>query len=713
MLPFPSVPPPFASPLPPDMAVQRDTAPDRVICRSCTEEVLNPSSRRYRYPFTHCAHCGPRLTLATRSHQTRNGIAAHFTRCASCQAEYDDPADRHYHVETTACPDCGPHASLIRLDGGRARFQQHSLLDDVDAACSLIQRGEVVAIKGPGGYQLACDASNAAAVARLRRAKQNGAKPLPLMARDLHVIAAYCAISLDEELQLTSPQGPIVVLRAMGEDRLPSEIAPGLGTLGFMLPTTALHLLLLQRMGRPMVMTSGNLSGEPQIIDDAEARQKFGVAITYALIHDQPLAARLEDSVIRVMAGRPRILRRARGFTPWPIKMPAGFEHTGRLLAMGDDRKTAFCLVKNGEAIPSAHYGALEDLDAREDYPRAICRFRQICDHDMTAIAFDNHPDQISSDMARNYAEHEKLSAFEVQHHHAHLAACLAENRHSLNAPPVLGITLDGHGWGADGQFWGGEFLLADYRQCQRLATLKPVAMPAGEMALGDPWRALYAHLTAAIGWRELAAFETLELYRHLEHRRAAFETLEQKRNTRRTTACGMLFDAVAAALGLCGGGRSYEDEPAMRLEALAEEAWRSGAGGEHPWPIAFPAARGSALPSIDLGGMWRALLRDLACDTPASVIAARFHTWLAATISAAARKLMRRGGDEKARYSVVALSGGCFQNRILLEDAKHLLSQDGFVVLTHALIPPHDGGLALGQAAIGAIRLMDAQQPA
>ena len=695
------------------MAVGLDTAPDRVICHSCAEEVLNPSSRRYRYPFTHCAHCGPRLSVAARSHQARNGMAAHFTRCSPCQAEYDDPPDRHYHVETTACPDCGPHASLIRLDGGKARFEQHSVLDDVDAACSLIQRGEVVAIKGPGGYQLACDASNAAAVTRLRRAKQNGAKPLPLMARNLHVIASYCAISRDEELQLTSPQGPIVMLRAMGEDRLPPEIAPGLNTLGFMLPNTALHLLLLQRMSRPMVMTSGNLSGEPQIINDGEARHKFGIAITYALIHNQPLAARLEESVIRVMAGRPRILRRARGFTPLPMKMPAGFERAGGLLAMGADSKAAFCLVKNGEAIPSAHYGGLDGAEAREDYPRTICRFRKICGHDMTAIAFDRNPDQITSDLARNYAAHEKLSMFEVQHQHAHLASCLAENRYSLNAPPVLGVTLDGHGWGMNGQFWGGEFLLADYRHCQRLATLKPVAMPEGH-GLRDPWHALYAHLTGAIGWQQVAAvFGGVDLCRHMEDLRAAFEAQAQKRDARRTTACGMLFDAVAAALGLCEGSQSYEDEPAMRLEALAEETWRSGAGREPAWPIAFPAASDSAPPSIDLADMWRALLGDLASGTPAAVIAARFHAWLSATVAAAARKLMRRDRDEKARYAVVALSGGCFQNRILLEETKHLLSQDGFVVLTHALMPPHDGGLALGQAAIGAARLMDAQRRA
>jgi hydrogenase maturation protein HypF len=446
------------------------------------EELLKPSSRRFRHPFAHCAHCGPRLSLSRRQPCAcaTAGATGPFSRCASCQKDYDDPASRHYRVETVSCRECGPKASLVRFDGRRMGFEQHSRLDDVDAACSLIQRGEVIAITGLGGYQLACDATNAAAVARLRRAKQNGNRPLPLMARDLHVIAAYCAISLDEELQLTSPQGPIVVLRAMGEERLPAEVAPGLSTVGFMLPTTALHFLLLQRMRRPVVMTSGNLSGEPQIIDDEEASQKLGIAITYALVHNLPLAARLEDSVVRVMAGRPRMLRRGRGFTPWPVKLPAGFERASKLLAMGDDSKSAFCLVKNGEAIPSAYYGDLDEGDAREDYPKEICRFRKVCDHEMAAIAIDRDPDQVSSCLARNYAAHEKLNVVEVQHHHAHLAACLVENRYSLNAPPVLGVTLDGNGWGADGHFWGGEFLLADYRQCQRLATLEPVTLPAG-----------------------------------------------------------------------------------------------------------------------------------------------------------------------------------------------------------------------------------------
>ena len=688
---------------------------DRVICRACVEEVLSASRRRYRYPFTHCHQCGPRLSVIVklpfqRAHTTMAG----FTPCPFCQAEYADPTSRHYRSETIACPKCGPRSRLVRFDGRPVNFEQHFVLDDVDATCSLIQKGEVVAIKALGGYQLACDATNAAAVMRLRRAKQNMTRPLPLMARDLHVISRYCAIGVDEELQLTGAQGPIVILRATGRERLPAEVAPDLTTVGFMLPTTALHLLLLQRMSRPVVMTSANLSGEPRIVDDEEAHQKLSVAVTYALVHDQPIANRVDDSVVRVMAGRPRVLRRARGYAPSALKLPAGFEQASDPFAVGADNDTMYGLVRNGEVILSPHYGALREKQDCVDYRDAICHYRHLMDHEMSAIALDPSARSCASHLAREYASHVNLRLIPVDPQHAHVAACLAENGHPLDAPPALGIVLDRPGLSGPPAAGGGDFLLTGYRDCQRIGALKPVVMPAE--AAGEPWRSLLAHLTAAMGWREFAkAFRQLELFSYLESRPRLEASIAMQRPARGgTSSCGLLFDAVAAALGLCRERQHYEGEAAMQLEAMVDQATLEDDDPERRYPVVVTKPRGAALPFIDPAGMWQDLLRDRMRNTPTPVIAARFHGWLVASITAMAGKLAGRGKEGQLRTPVVALTGACFQNRILLEETGHLLRKSGFTVLSHALVPPHDGGLALGQAAAGAARMLEeAQSPA
>jgi len=693
---------------------------DRVVCRACTEELLSPSRRRHRYAFAHCSQCGPRLSITARLPYLRaHTTMAGFTPCASCQAEYADPASRHYRTETISCPKCGPRATLIRFDGRPVNFEQHFVLDAVDAACSLIQKGEVVAIKALGGYQLACDASNAAAVIRLRRAKQSATRPLPLMARDLHVIARYCAIGFEEELQLTGAQGPIVILRTTGQERLPEDVAPDLATVGFMLPTTPLHVLLLQRMSRPVVMTSANLSGEPCIVDDEEARQKMRVAVTYALVHDQPIVSRVDDSVVRVMADRPRVLRRARGYAPSPLKLPPGFERASDLSAVGADRDTVFGLVRDGEVILSPYYGNLRDKQDCAAYSDAICNYRQLHSYEMSAVALDAAATSFASHLARNYGAHAKLRLIDVDPQHAHIAACLAENGQPLNAPCVLGIVLDRPSLTAKAMPGGGDFLLASYRDCQRLGTLKPVAMLAE--AANQPWRSLHAHLMAAMGWSAFAkGFGDLELFAYL-----AAKYPEVKPRAERdgalllpaspvTSSCWLLLDAVAAALGRCRDGQGYEGEAAMQLEALVDQAARDDNDPDQDYPVVLAKPRNTAMPVIDPGGMWEHLLRDLARQTPAPVIAARFHGWLAASVAAMARKLAGRGRDGQPRVPVVALSGACFQNRVLLEETMRLLEQDGFTVLSHALVPPHDGAMALGQAAVGAARMLaKAKQPA
>jgi hydrogenase maturation protein HypF len=686
--------------------------PDAGVCPECAREALDPFERRFRYPFTNCTHCGPRFSIVTGVPYDREETTmAPFAMCPDCEREYRDPADRRFHAEAIACHACGPKARLIRFDRAAVSFDQHSMLDDVDAVCGLLQKGEIVAIKGLGGFQLACDATRADTVSRLRALKHRDAKPFALMARDLDAIRRYARVDAEAERVLTSPEAPIVILPADGPELLPEAIAPGLRTLGFMLPTTPLHLLILRRMTRPVVMTSGNLSDEPQVIDEDTARERLAGIAPYALIHDRAIANRIDDSVVRLMAGRPRLIRRARGYAPAPIKLPQGFETTPELLAMGGELKATFCLVKDGEAILSQHQGDLEDAATYDDYRKNLALYRALFDHAPVALIADRHPEYLSTKLARERAGAEGLALIEVQHHHAHVAACLAENGYPLDAAPVLGIVLDGLGYGDDGTIWGGEFLLADYRGYQRLGTFKPVAMPGGAAAVKEPWRNLYAHLMAEMGPAHFAMnFAELELFAYFEAKpRATLDAMiKNSVNAQLASSCGRLFDAVAAALGLCRERQAYEGEAGAKLEAIVDENVLQNEDEALAYPLNIPNLRGSGLPYVEPLAMWNAILGDLILKMPAPIMAARFHKGLAKAIAGMARKLACCDHADCSRFDTVALSGGCFQNRILFEEVGRRLEAQDFTVLTHALVPANDGGLALGQAAIGAAQLID-----
>lgn len=682
-------------------------APDAAICAACRAELGDRNDRHYRYPFTSCTHCGPRLSIVTAIPYDRAATTmAPFELCPDCRSEYDNPRDRRFHAEAIACPWCGPIARLIALRA--AASDGNPACDDVERAANLIRDGEVLAIKGIGGYHLACDAANVATLAQLRQLKRRPAKPFALMARDLDVIRQYCSVSPDEERQLTGAQAPIVLLRAGGPRHLPGGVAPGLDTLGFMLPTTPLHLLLLQEMDAPLVMTSGNVSGAPPIIDDGQAGEQLAGIARYALAHDRRIANRVDDSVVRVMDGKSRVLRRARGFAPSPIKLPAGFEAAPELVALGGELKATFCLLKDGQAILSQHQGDLENAATFSDYQKNLALYRQIFAHSPAALVIDRHPEYLSSKLARVESRKHGLPLLEVQHHHAHVAACLAENGYPLDAPPVLGIVLDGLGFGDDGTIWGGEFLLADYRDYRRLARLKPVAMPGGVQAIRQPWRNLYAHLTEAIGWAELTAkFSGLDLYEQLHgKRRVILDAMIAKHlNSPLASSCGRLFDAVAAALGVCSEQQVYEGEAAIRLEALAASAALPAGDVGYPFSVSCPP---DALMELDPTPMWTALLCDLMRDIPPSVAALRFHRGLSTVLVEVAQQLAHRGTP---RFETVALSGGCFQNRILFESVAAQLRHLGLVVLTHAQAPANDGGLSLGQAAIAAALLLETRK--
>jgi hydrogenase maturation protein HypF len=716
-------------------------APDAATCAACWAEVLDPFSRRYRYPFTNCTHCGPRLSILTGLPYDRAQTSmARFELCAACLAEYHDPGDRRFHAQPNACHACGPRARLSRADGRALSTADLTQLDDVDAAGTLLLRGEIVAVKGIGGYHLACDATNAVTVARLRRLKGRDHKPFALMARDLSIIERYASVSELERPLLTSPAAPIVLLRAKGAEALPAEVAPGQNLLGFMLPYTPLHALLLRRVARPIVLTSGNRSDEPQCIDDERARSELGGISPYLLWHDRPIATRVDDSVVRVMAGAPRLLRRGRGHAPRALALPPGLEGAEAALALGGELKNSFCLVQNGHAILSQHMGDLENAATYRDYRHNLELYCRLYQHEPRRLVIDRHPEYLSHKLGREWAEREGLTLAAVQHHHAHIASCLADNAWPRGAGPVLGVALDGLGFGDDGELWGGEFLLADYAGYERLGTFKPVALLGASQAMREPWRNIHAHLMAEMGWAAFKLnFDELELYHYLDSKplAALAAMLAGSTHAPRASSAGRLFDAVAAAVGVCRDSVSYEGQAAIELEALVDRDALEREGDDLAYPMSTPRLGGKGLPYIEPLAMWQALLGDLLLKTPAGVIAARFHKGLARAIVAMVCRLRRqrarsdtpgvaRSSAEPARlagsrsfdtpsfeaptfeaptFDTVALSGGVFQNAILLEQVASRLAAENLRVLMHQRVPANDAGLALGQAVIDAAR--------
>ena len=692
-------------------AVHTGVVPDAATCFECLREVLDPFARRFRYPFTNCTHCGPRLAIVEAIPYDRATTTMRaFPMCAACEAEYRDPADRRFHAQPIACHACGPHAWLERADGAAIAIDALTTLDAVDAVCSLLQRGQIVAIKGLGGFQLACDACNEEAVSRLRERKRRERKPFALMARDLGIVRRHCIATSEDEALLTSPAAPIVVIDAKAGSTVAPSVAPGIATLGVMLPNTGLHHLLLRRMDRPIVLTSGNLNDEPQCIGNGEARVRLGGIADYFLFHDRDISRRVDDSVQRVVAGGQRMLRRARGQAPATLPLPAGFETAPPLLAMGGELKNTFCLVRDGEAIVSHHMGDLENAPTFADYRASIQAYRQLFEHAPRAIAVDLHPEYLSGKLGHELAASHALPLVGVQHHHAHVASCLAENGVALDAPPVLGVALDGLGFGENGELWGGEFLCADYRSFTRLGSFKPVAMPGGEQAMLEPWRNTYAHLIAEMGWARFEMnYAELDLYRFLATRPRELldRMIAAGINSPAASSCGRLFDAAAAAAGVCREHTLYEGQAAIEFEARVDRRTLDDEDDELAYPFAIPRLKPGGLPYVEPLAMWEALLGDLILATPVPVIAARFHKGLAITIVRMVEKLARRRSDEAQPFTAVALSGGVFQNRVLLEQVLERLDRSNLRVLTHRRLPANDGGLSLGQAAVAAARLL------
>ncbi|MEI4484780.1 carbamoyltransferase HypF [Frigidibacter sp. MR17.14] len=638
--------------------------PDAATCPACAHEIRAPG-RRQGYAFTNCTHCGPRFTiLQGLPYDRARTVMAGFAMCPDCRAEYDSPADRRFHAQPIACPACGPRLWLER-DGAEVAG------DPIAAAAAMLRAGAVLAVKGLGGFHLACDATDGAAVALLRARKRRPAKPLAVMA-PLPVLRGIARLTPGDEAALADPAAPVVLV-ATGAAPLPDAVAPGMTRLGVMLPYTPLHHLLCDAVGRPLVMTSGNLSGEPQVIGNDEARAKLAGFVDAFLMHDREIARRLDDSVER--ADPPMVLRRARGRVPGTLALPPGFEAAPPVLAYGAEMKAAICLTKGGQALLSHHLGELDEPLTWAEFLKAEADYTQLFEHRAAVLACDLHPGYRASAHAEAEAARRGLPLQRVQHHHAHLAACLGESLWPLEGGPVAGVILDGTGYGADGTVWGGELLLGDYRAVTREGFLAPAPLPGGAAAAREPWRNAVMRLDAA-GRGDLAdrLFGDKPLAALRQAARAGV-------NAPMASSAGRLFDAVAALLGLCPDRQSYEGEAAMRLEALAEGV------------VAAPYGFG---PGLDPAPMIRALAADLEAGRPAPEIAAAFQAGLAQAFAAPARALVAAG-----RARAVVLSGGCFQNAGLLTAMRTAL--EGVPVLVQARVPANDGGLALGQALVAA----------
>jgi len=664
----------------PDPAEFIPVSPDMAICPDCQRELFDPSNRRYRYPFINCTNCGPRFSIIKNIPYDRPFTTmADFTMCPRCAAEYQDPLDRRFHAQPIACDDCGP-ALWFEAAGERLADGENAL----QTARNWLKNGKILAVKGLGGYHLACDATNIATVDELRRRKKRSDKPFALMAFSLDHIRLHCTVTPDEEALLTSPQHPIVILNQRSDSTVVPSVAPRQKTLGFMLPYTPLHLLLLEpEAGFPtaLVMTSGNLSEEPIAYRDEDAGERLSGMADAFLQHNRGIHMRVDDSVLRTYRGRPYLMRRSRGYAPDPLVLPA---EVPPLLATGAELKNSFCLTRQNYAFLSHFIGDMENYETLRSFEEGIEHYQRLFRIQPRAIAADLHPDYLATRYAVNRAADESLPIYQIQHHHAHLAACLADNRWQSDEP-VIGVCFDGTGYGTDGTIWGGEFLVGGYKAFSRVAHLKAVPLPGGDASVRNVGRMALAHLWAAgMEWDvEIPGVAAL----CPEERTVLRTQLTQQINTPLTSSMGRLFDAAAALIGVRKLA-TYEGQAAIELEQLADP----DEAGTYPFDIQAGM--------IDPAPVWHSLLKDLQTGVSPPVISARFHN----SIAQLALEVCQSLRDSSS--NAVALSGGVWQNMLLLEKSQQMLEKAGFRVLIHLRVPTNDGGIALGQALIAASQM-------
>ena len=702
-------------------------SPDIATCPDCLRELLDPADRRYRYPFTNCTNCGPRFTIiADIPYDRPLTTMRDFVMCPQCQAEYKDPLDRRFHAQPNACPVCGPHVWLAPSSRLRPEAQPGGLqasgsnlkletlkreTDDVIAqAARLLQAGDILAIKGLGGFHLACDGTDEVAVRTLRKRKNRPAKPLAVMMTTLEEVKQHCWVSEEEERLLTSSQCPIVLLRWKPESNISRLVAPRNNYLGVMLPYTPLHHVLLRDVGRPLVMTSGNLSEEPIARDNDEALRRLAHLADYFLLHNRDIYARYDDSVWFVplreearlrpeaqpegflgknLVSLAQPIRRSRGYAPFPVKLPFKI---GQILACGAELKNTFCVTRDEYAFLSQHIGDMENLETLAHFETTIELYKRLFRIKPEIIAYDMHPEYLSTKYAKSPISNLQ-SPISIQHHHAHVASCLADNGWLPDDGPVIGVAWDGTGYGTDGRIWGGEFLVANYHGFQRVAHLEYLPMPGGEAAIRNPYRLAIGYLYALTG--QLPSFRPPPVppdFGGEEELRIIQQQIDKGINCPQTSSGGRLFDAASALLGV-RERITYEAQAAVELEMAVKEL-RITNNELRNYPFGVEEGEGGMV--IRLRGLFEALLADRRRGVGVGEVAYRFHVTVAEMVGAVCERIARETG-----LRTVALSGGCFQNRLLLVLVVPRLREVGLRVLLHRQVPCNDGGISLGQAVI------------
>ncbi len=673
-------------------------------CDACLAELRDPTDRRYRYPFINCSHCGPRYTIVRDLPYDRaKTTMAAFTMCVSCQREYDTPTHRRFHAQPNACPDCGPQLSWERSPSASAEMLAgcDGSGDPLGAALRCIRAGGTVAVKGVGGFHLVCDATNPLAVQRLRDRKQRAAKPLAVMVATIDVALGVGVVSDAEAALLCSAEAPIVLLRARVDNLLAPNIAPGHDLLGVMLPYAPLHHLLAA--DGPLVMTSGNVSDEPIAYTNDEARARLAPLCDGLLLHDREIAMPCDDSVMRVVRGDLLPIRRSRGYAPYPVALPAVPGSIGAVtsapypsvLAVGGELKATLCITRDQHAFLSPHIGDVAGIETRALLTSTMSHLSTLLETTPMAVACDAHPDYASAAVARAWAAERGLPVMTVQHHHAHVASLMAE--HGLTHERVIGVAFDGTGYGTDGTIWGGEVLVADYHGFERVAHLAPTQLPGGDSAVRHPARVALAQLHAAgVAWED--APDGVQRAINAESRRVLTQQLDRGFGCVTTSSMGRLLDAASA---LCGGPAtvSYEGQAAVEFEAMAWSAMRHDPSRDRTGGYVFAIAAAEGRPmTFDAAPVLRRIIGDLRRGVDRGLIAMRMHSAIADAIVRVAVRVR-----DRHQLDLVGLTGGVFQNVLLLTLARERLHAAGFRVLTHRRVPPNDGGIALGQAMIAA----------
>jgi len=652
--------------------------------------LLDPRDRRYRYPFTNCTNCGPRFTIIESLPYDRPRTTMHnFRMCSQCQAEYDNPLDRRFHAQPNACPICGPQINLVDSKGKPFGTQ-----DAIATAGQLLKEGKIIAIKGLGGFLLACDATRETVVNTLRARKKRPTKPFAIMVTGIEEAEKYCYVTPEEEELLASPPSPIVLMRWKANSTLTRALAPNLQYLGVMLPYTPLHHLLLRDAGLPLVMTSGNLSEEPIARDNDEALRRLSGIADYFLIHNRDICSLYDDSVTMVEGKKVQLIRRARGYAPYPIYLPY---KSRQILACGAEMKNTFCLVRDSHAFLSQHIGDMENMETLEHFDSTISLYKRIFDIVPEIIAHDRHPNYLSTIYAREL-EKTGVKTIAVQHHHAHTASCMADNSVSS---PVIGIIFDGTGLGDDGYIWGGEFLTADYSTYDRMGHLEYLPLPGGDTAIKKPYRIAMGYILSLLGEDTLTRWLALGLGQQINPTEIEIvkRQVARKLNTPSSSSMGRLFDAVAALTGI-RKEIDYEGQAAVELEMAAYAHYRKKATPchksqhEEEYPYQIVEERGMEV--IKLATLFSAIIEDLLQGISQAEIAFKFHNTIAHMTSDMCLLIAGRSGIKQA-----ALSGGVFQNRLLLRKTTDLLEGNGLRVFTHKHVPCNDGGISLGQAVI------------